>query len=244
MALNKKIKSSLLVATIVAGGLYIGIENASLAQENKNLQQQVVDTSDKLKQQESENKELDKKIKESEKELEATKKDLEETKTNLDKTKTDLNNTKTDLDNTKTKLKKAEEQLQAKQQSNVAVATASTSNSLARPSVSNNTTSTTSKGTPIKITMTFYGSNIDGMSDMTASGKKVTQGCVASNYYPFGTKFEYNGQIYTVMDRGGKGLNGPNNLDIYVPRKAGESDSQYRARLYQLGRKTVTMNKL
>ena len=92
--------------------------------------------------------------------------------------------------------------------------------------------------------MTFYGSNIDGMSDITASGKKCAAGMVASNYYPIGTKFSYNGQIYTVMDRGGKGLNGPNNLDVYVPRKAGESDSQYRKRLYQYGRKTVTMYKL
>lgn len=243
MAFKKKIQSSLLVATIVAGGLYIGMENASLAKENESLKSEVKNINIKLQKQDTTNKYLNKKIKESTEELESTKQSLEEVQSNLEETKTNLDNTKKELDSTKTKLQKTEEQLQAKQ-SNAAVATASVSNSLARPSDVNTGNANTSKGTPIKITMTFYGSNIDGMTDMTASGKKIAAGMVASNYYPFGTKFEYNGQIYTVMDRGGKGLNGPNNLDVYVPRKAGESDSQYRARLYQLGRQTVTMNKL
>lgn len=228
MALSKKIKSSLLVATIVAGGLYIGAENVSLAKENESLKSEVKDINIKLQKQDTTNKYLDEKIKEKEKELESTKEDLNKTKSDLDKTKTDLNNTKS-------KLKQTEEKLEAKN-NNVSVASAS--NSLARKNNS------VSSGQPIKITMTFYGSNIDGMSDITASGKKCAPGMVASNYYPIGTKFEYNGQIYTVMDRGGSGLNGPNNLDVYVPRKAGESDSQYRARLYKYGRQTVIMNKL
>lgn len=230
MALNKKITSSLLVATIVAGGLYIGIDNRTLAKENESLKNTIQETSIELKKQEESNTELNNKLKESEKELESTKEDLENTKSDLDKTKTDLNNTKT-------KLKETEKKLEAK---NNSVSVASTSNSLARTSGS----VSSSSGQPVKITMTFYGSNIDGMSDITASGKKCAAGMVASNYYPIGTKFEYNGQIYTVMDRGGSGLNGPNNLDVYVPRNAGESDSQYRARLLQYGRKTVTMNKL
>lgn len=233
MALSKKIKSSLLVATIVAGGLYIGAENVSLAKENESLRIEIKDTNNKLQKQEDTSTTLDKKLKEKEKELESTKEDLDKTKSDLDKTKTDLNNTKS-------KLKQTEEKLEAKAKSNNSVSVASTSNSLART----NTSVSSGKGQPIKITMTFYGSNIDGMSDITASGKKCAPGMVASNYYPIGTKFEYNGQIYTVMDRGGSGLNGPNNLDVYVPRKAGESDSQYRARLYKYGRQTVIMNKL
>lgn len=242
MALNKNIKSLLLVATIVAGGSYIGIENSSLAKENESLKKTINNTSVKLQEKEKSYEELNELLKEKGKELEETQKSLEDTQKSLEDVETNLNKTKQDLDTTKTKLKETEKQLEAKKQASVAVASVTPSSC---PTDSVNTTSTTTtKGTPIKITMTFYGSNIDGMSDMTASGKKVAAGYVASNYYPFGTKFEYNGQIYTVMDRGGKGLNGPNNLDIYVPRKAGESDAQYRARLYQYGRKTVIMNKL
>lgn len=97
------------------------------------------------------------------------------------------------------------------------------------------------KGTPVSITMTFYGDIPSGSID--ANGNKLILGTVASNYYPQGTQFEYNGQIFTVRDRGGSKLDSPNRLDVYVPRLNNESDSEYRQRLLEYGVKTVVMYK-
>jgi uncharacterized coiled-coil protein SlyX len=99
-----------------------------------------------------------------------------------------------------------------------------------------------SRGTPVNMTLTYYGDGPAGGSVgfITASGERLAPGMVASNVYPFGTKFVINGQTYTVKDRGGSHFNSPNRLDVYVPRLAGESDSKYKARLYSLGKKTVT----
>ena len=68
---------------------------------------------------------------------------------------------------------------------------------------------------------------------ITASGKPVAEGMVAmSSYYPFGTKIEINGVMYTVEDRGGSGIeNDIHRVDIYVP------DHQQALRL---GRYTTT----
>lgn len=103
------------------------------------------------------------------------------------------------------------------------------------------------RGTPIEMTLTFYGDGADengGYAGITASGESLTPGMVASNAYPFGTKFSFNGQIFTVKDRGGSHFNSSNRLDVYVPRKSGESNSDYKKRLMQYGRRTVTMYKL
>ena len=80
-------------------------------------------------------------------------------------------------------------------------------------------------GTPLytlKVNVTHYcacskccGKNADGI---TASGKRVAPGMVAmSSHYPFGTVLVINGEVYTVEDRGGSGIeNDIARVDIYV----------------------------
>lgn len=74
----------------------------------------------------------------------------------------------------------------------------------------------------------------ENAAGITASGKPVAEGMVAmSSYYPFGTKIEINGVMYTVEDRGGSGIeNDIHRVDIYVP------DHQQALRL---GRYTTTV---
>ena len=73
----------------------------------------------------------------------------------------------------------------------------------------------------------------ENAAGITASGKPVAEGMVAmSSYYPFGTKIEINGVMYTVEDRGGSDIeNDIHRVDIYVP------DHQQALRL---GRYTTT----
>lgn len=102
------------------------------------------------------------------------------------------------------------------------------------------------QGTPVTITMTFYGDfahENGGYAGIDCNGNKLVAGTVASNYYPQGTQFEFNGQIYTVRDRGGSNFNSANRLDVFVPRLKNESDSDYSKRIRHYGRKTVTMYK-
>ena len=102
------------------------------------------------------------------------------------------------------------------------------------------------QGTPVTITMTFYGDfahENGGYAGIDCNGNKLVAGTVASNYYPQGTQFEFNGQIYTVRDRGGSNFNSANRLDVFVPRLKNESDSAYSKRIRHYGRKTVTMYK-
>ena len=115
----------------------------------------------------------------------------------------------------------------------------------AKASIKSNTTQTT--GTPIKMKLTFYGdfaSENGGYAATDAQGNKLVAGTVASNAYSFGTKFTFNGQTFTVKDRGGSSLNNPNKLDVFVPRLSGESDSAYKKRILQYGVKTVTAHKI
>lgn len=103
------------------------------------------------------------------------------------------------------------------------------------------------RGTPVKITMTFYGDFPEengGYPGIDAHGNKLVAGTVASNVYPQGTKFLFNGQTFTVKDRGGKNFNSYNRLDVFVPRLKGESDDAYARSISNYGRKTVTMYKL
>lgn len=74
----------------------------------------------------------------------------------------------------------------------------------------------------LKVNVTHYcacskccGKNADGI---TASGKRVASGMVAmSSHYPFGTVLVINGEVYTVEDRGGSGIeNDIARVDIYV----------------------------
>lgn len=57
---------------------------------------------------------------------------------------------------------------------------------------------------------------------VTSSGKKVTNGMddpyyVACNWLPLGSVIEIDGEIYTVVDRGGSGLSKSGRVDIYTP---------------------------
>ena len=101
-------------------------------------------------------------------------------------------------------------------------------------------------GTPVKMTMTFYGDfahENGGYAGIDCNGNKLVAGTVASNYYPQGTQFEFNGQIFTVRDRGGSNFNNPNRLDVVVPRLNNESDSDYTKRIRHYGVKKVVMYK-
>ena len=101
-------------------------------------------------------------------------------------------------------------------------------------------------GTPVKMTMTFYGDfahENGGYAGIDCNGNKLVAGTVASNYYPQGTQFEFNGQIFTVRDRGGSNFNNPNRLDVFVPRLNNESDSDYTKRIRHYGVKKVVMYK-
>lgn len=99
----------------------------------------------------------------------------------------------------------------------------------------------------ITMTLTFYGDfahENGGHQGIDAQGNKLIAGTVASNVYPMGTQFEYNGKIFTVRDRGGSNFNNYNRLDVFVPRNNGESDTEYANRISHYGKKTVVMYKL
>lgn len=108
-------------------------------------------------------------------------------------------------------------------------------------------TTSSSRGTPISMTLSFYGDGADengGHAGITAYGQKLSAGMVASNTYPRGTQFSFNGQTFTVQDKGGSHFNSGNRLDVFVPRLSGESNSAYKKRISHYGRRTVTMYKL
>lgn len=112
-------------------------------------------------------------------------------------------------------------------------------------SLPNNTTSST-KGTPIQMRLSFYGDfahENGGYAGRDAQGNKLVGGTVASNVYPFGTTFVFEGRTFTVRDRGGSNFNSYNRLDVFVPRLQGESDAAYKARISHYGVRTVTMYK-
>lgn len=80
-----------------------------------------------------------------------------------------------------------------------------------------------------------------GWANLTASGKKLTDGMVANNHLPFGTKIYIEGYgLKTVEDRGSsKYFDDETKVDVFVPRLDGETDSQYHKRVNNMGRKTV-----
>lgn len=108
-------------------------------------------------------------------------------------------------------------------------------------------TKSSGKGTPVTMILSFYGDGAEengGYAGMTAYSEKLRPGVVASNVHPRGTKFEYNGQIFTVEDTGGGNFNSTNRLDVFVPRHPGEDNDAYNRRISNLGMQTVTMYKL
>ena len=222
MALSKQQKSGLLVA-ILTGGLVIG-EGIGLYNLNENL-----------KELHTQNNKLNNTVKSLGETLTERQNNIKE----LNKEKDDLTKSIEDLKKENKSLKK---DLEAKKQKEASAKLASAdcpTQSVSRGSIK--------RGTPVKMTLTFYGDfahENGGYTGIDAQGNKLVAGTVASNVYSFGTKFELNGQIFTVRDRGGKNFNSSNRLDVFVPRKSGESNSAYAKRIREYGRKTVTMHKL
>ena len=222
MALSKQQKSNLLVA-ILAGGLVIG-EGIGLYNLNEDL-----------KELHTQNNKLNNTVKSLGETLTERQNNIKE----LNKEKDDLTKSIEDLKKENESLKK---DLEAKKQKEASAKLASAdypTQSVSRSSIK--------RGTPVKMTLTFYGDfahENGGYAGIDAQGNKLIAGTVASNVYSFGTKFEFNGQVFTVRDRGGKNFNSSNRLDVFVPRKSGESNSAYAKRIREYGRKTVTMYKL
>lgn len=76
---------------------------------------------------------------------------------------------------------------------------------------------------------------------LTSSGKRVSYGMVANNQLPFGTKIQLQGMgAFTVEDRGSPShFNRVERIDVYIPRKKGESNATYQERVIAMGVKRV-----
>lgn len=75
---------------------------------------------------------------------------------------------------------------------------------------------------------------------VTASGEVPQAGMVASNYYPLGTQIYLEGiGNVRVADRGGSSFDDSSRLDVFVARRPGESDYEYKQRALSLGRMVV-----
>lgn len=87
--------------------------------------------------------------------------------------------------------------------------------------------------------LTFYTGLIEENSEagaVTCNGSKLRDGIVANNILRQGTIIitrEYGELI--VADKGGNNFNTINRLDVFVPRKKGENDYQYKKRVNTMG---------
>lgn len=222
MALKKKQISYLLVAAL-AGGTIIG-EGIGLYKLNQTIED-LQETKSQL-----------------EFKIDSLNKTIKEKDNAIDNVTKERDNNKESLDKLQKENKVLNQKLEAKKKEEASAKLASAdypTQSISRGSVK--------RGTPVKMTLTFYGDfahENGGYTGIDAQGNKLVAGTVASNVYSFGTKFEFNGQVFTVRDRGGKNFNSSNRLDVFVPRKSGESNSAYSKRISSYGRKTVTMYKL
>lgn len=222
MALKKKQISYLLVAAL-AGGTIIG-EGIGLYKLNQTIED-LQETKSQL-----------------ELKIDSLNKTIKEKDNAIDNVTKERDNNKESLDKLQKENKVLNQKLEAKKKEEASARLASAdypTQSVSRGSVK--------RGTPVKMTLTFYGDfahENGGYTGIDAQGNKLVAGTVASNVYSFGTKFEFNGQVFTVRDRGGKNFNSSNRLDVFVPRKSGESNSAYAKRIRNYGRKTVTMYKL
>lgn len=222
MALKKKQISYLLVAAL-AGGTIIG-EGIGLYKLNQTIED-LQETKSQL-----------------ELKIDSLNKTIKEKDNTIDNVTKERDNNKESLDKLQKENKVLNQKLEAKKKEEASAKLASAdypTQSVSRGSIK--------RGTPVKMTLTFYGDfahENGGYTGIDAQGDKLIAGTVASNAYSFGTKFEFNGQVFTVRDRGGKNFNSSNRLDVFVPRKSGESNSAYAKRIRNYGRKTVTMYKL
>ena len=90
--------------------------------------------------------------------------------------------------------------------------------------------------------LTFYTSldNENGYGAVTCQQKPLSRGMVANNIHSLGTQIyleEYG--IRTVADHGGENFNVYHRLDVFVARRDGESDYQYKKRTLSYGEKHV-----
>lgn len=70
---------------------------------------------------------------------------------------------------------------------------------------------------------------------------KLNSKTIANNYWALGRNIYIEGYgMKKVADRGGRGLNTPFKLDVYVPRIKGESNRQYKKRVNRMGVKKRT----
>ena len=97
----------------------------------------------------------------------------------------------------------------------------------------------------IELIFSFYtslSSENGGNEGITCTGSKLKYGDLASNVWGLGTQFKtQDGQIFTVVDKGGSHFNSYNRVDCYIPRQIGESDYQYYKRVNNMGHKTITV---
>lgn len=97
--------------------------------------------------------------------------------------------------------------------------------------------------TPINFHVSFYSDlNCEnGYENLTATGEVLSDGMVANNHFKFGTQLYIKGfGLKTVKDRGSKKyFSKKNNVDIFIPRNKGETDSEYYKRVNNMGRLDV-----
>ena len=97
----------------------------------------------------------------------------------------------------------------------------------------------------IELIFSFYtslSSENGGNEGITCTGSRLKYGDLASNVWGLGTQFKtQDGQIFTVVDKGGSHFNSYNRVDCYIPRQIGESDYQYYKRVNNMGHKTVSV---
>lgn len=219
--LNNRIKTNIAItvsiATLTVGGYGIYKTNekiSSIKETSKKIQTKMQEEINSLNEQ-----------------LDSTKKEKDE----KDKTLEEANKK---IEVLEERVKKNEANIKKLQATNLNL---SVSRGLSSRSTRN--TQHNSKGTSVSMTLTFYGDFPEengGYKGIDAQGNKLVAGTIASNYYKFGTKVSFNGKTYTVRDRGGSNFDSPNRIDVFVPRKKGESDDAYKKRIKYYGRKTVT----
>lgn len=229
--LNNRIKANIAIAISVGT---LGIGAYSLNQATESIEE--------LKVQQESNIKLNEKLNNTIKDLQDTIKEqsniIEEQKKSIEDSIKALQQKDTELEKSVKEAKSLA--AAAKTTASKTATTASTKTTNTQESVSRGVSTRT--GTPITLKLSFYGDfayENGGYGGMDAQGNKLVAGTVASNVYPFGTKFVFNGQTYTVRDRGGSHFNSSNRLDVFVPRKSGETDAQYASRISSYGRQTV-----
>ena len=224
MALSKKQISYLSVA-VLAGGIIAG-EGVGLYKLNNQVQ------------------DLHNKNTKLEQTIDSLNKDIKKKDATIDNVTKERDTIKESHDNLETEKNDLQNQLEQKKKE---VSALKVSKNADYPTQSVSRGVTSRRGTPVTMRLSFYGDfahENGGYAGIDAQGNKLVAGTVASNVYAFGTQFNFNGQIYTVRDRGGSHFNSSDRLDVFVPRNPGESNAAYAKRISDYGRQTVTMYKL